>query len=66
VFFSLQNFFSCYEKQQLILETGTAIWWVAEPYLMTLHIGAKGRNAGYSYAEPHYTIRHVCKMSQLS
>jgi hypothetical protein len=32
VFFSLQNFFSCYETQQLILETGTAIWWVTEPH----------------------------------
>ncbi len=32
-FFSLQNFFSCYETQQLILGTGTAIWWVTEPHL---------------------------------
>ncbi len=31
-FFSLQNFFSCYETQQLILGTGTAIWWVTEPH----------------------------------
>ncbi len=30
-FFSLQ-FFSCYETQQLILGTGTAIWWVTEPH----------------------------------
>jgi len=22
----------CYEKQQLILGTGTAIWWVTEPH----------------------------------
>jgi hypothetical protein len=34
VFFSLQNFFSCYETQQLILGTGTAIWWVTEPHLL--------------------------------
>jgi hypothetical protein len=27
-FFSLQKNFSCYETQQLILRTGTAIWWV--------------------------------------
>ncbi len=26
------NFFSCYETQQLILGTGTAIWWVTEPH----------------------------------
>jgi hypothetical protein len=25
--------FSCYETQQLILGTGTAIWWVTEPHL---------------------------------
>jgi len=31
-FFSLQNIFSCYETQQLILGTGTAIWWVTEPH----------------------------------
>jgi hypothetical protein len=31
-FFSLQNFFSCSETQQLILGTGTAIWWVTEPH----------------------------------
>ncbi len=31
-FFSLQNFFSCYETQQLILGTGTAIWCVTEPH----------------------------------
>jgi hypothetical protein len=30
-FFSLQKNFSCYETQQLILGTGTAIWWVTEP-----------------------------------
>jgi hypothetical protein len=28
----LKNFFSCYETQQLILGTGTAIWWVTEPH----------------------------------
>ncbi len=33
MFFSLQKFFSCYETQQLILGTGTAIWWVTEPHL---------------------------------
>ncbi len=27
-FFNLQNIFSCYETQQLILGIGTAIWWV--------------------------------------
>ncbi len=31
-FFSLQTFFTCYETQQLILGTGTAIWWVTEPH----------------------------------
>jgi hypothetical protein len=31
-FFTLQNFFSCNETQQLILGTGTAIWWVTEPH----------------------------------
>jgi hypothetical protein len=31
-FFSLQKKFSCYETQQLILGTGTAIWWVTEPH----------------------------------
>jgi hypothetical protein len=30
----LQKFFSCYETQQLILGTGTAIWWVTEPHLL--------------------------------
>jgi hypothetical protein len=32
VFFSLQKIFTCYETQQLILGTGTAIWWVTEPH----------------------------------
>jgi hypothetical protein len=32
VFFSLQKNFTCYETQQLILGTGTAIWWVTEPH----------------------------------
>ncbi len=31
-FFSLQIFFCYYETQQLILGTGTAIWWVTEPH----------------------------------
>jgi hypothetical protein len=31
-FFALQKNFSCYETQQLILGTGTAIWWVTEPH----------------------------------
>ncbi len=30
--FSLPKKFSCYETQQLILGTGTAIWWVTEPH----------------------------------
>jgi hypothetical protein len=34
VFFSLENFFSCYETQQLLLGTGAAIWWVTEPHLL--------------------------------
>ena len=34
VFFSLQIFFSCYETQQLILGTGTAIRWVTEPHCL--------------------------------
>ncbi len=34
-FFSLLIFFSCYETQQLILGTGTAIWWVTEPHCIT-------------------------------
>ncbi len=32
VFFSLQKKFCCYETQQLILWTGTAIWWMTEPH----------------------------------
>ncbi len=35
-FFSLQNIFSCYETQQLILWTGTAIWWETEPHCVAL------------------------------
>jgi hypothetical protein len=31
-FFSLQKKFSCCETQQLILGTGTAIWWVTGPH----------------------------------
>ena len=31
-FFSLQKKFSCYETQQLILRTGTAIWWLTKPH----------------------------------
>ncbi len=31
-FFSLQIYFSCYEKQQQILGIGTAIWCVTEPH----------------------------------
>jgi hypothetical protein len=30
----LQKIFSCYETQQLILGTGTAIWWVTEPHYL--------------------------------
>jgi hypothetical protein len=37
-FFSLQKKFSCYETQQLILGTGTAIWWVTEPHYVVLCI----------------------------
>ncbi len=37
-FFTLQNFFSCYETQQLILGTGTAIWWVTEPHCLNTKI----------------------------
>jgi hypothetical protein len=33
-FFSLQKNFSCYKTQQLILETGIAIWWLTEPHSM--------------------------------
>ncbi len=33
-FYSLQKKFSCYETLQLILGTGTAIWWVTEPHLV--------------------------------
>ncbi len=33
-----ENFFSCYETQQLILGTGTAIWWVTEPHWFILQI----------------------------
>jgi hypothetical protein len=36
-FFSLQKNFSCYETQQLILGTGTAIWWVTEPHCQRRH-----------------------------
>ncbi len=32
VFFSLQKNFNCYETQQLLLGTGSAIWWVTEPH----------------------------------
>ncbi len=32
VFFSLQIFFCYHETQQLILGTGTAIWWLTEPH----------------------------------
>ncbi len=32
VFFSLPKNFICYKTQQLILGTGTAIWWVTEPH----------------------------------
>ncbi len=31
-FFSLHKILSCYETKQLILGTGTAIWWVTEPH----------------------------------
>ncbi len=31
-FFSLQNCFSCFKTQQLILGTGIAIWWLTEPH----------------------------------
>jgi hypothetical protein len=27
-----KKIFSCYETQQLILGTGTAIWWETEPH----------------------------------
>jgi hypothetical protein len=33
---SLCNFFSYYETQQLILGTGTAIWWLTEPHWISL------------------------------
>jgi len=31
---SLQKNFSCYETKQLILLTGTAIWWMTEPHYL--------------------------------
>jgi hypothetical protein len=37
-FFSLQKNFSCFETQQLILGTGTAIWWVTEPHCLNANI----------------------------
>ncbi len=40
---SLCKKISCYEKQQLILGTGTAIWWVTEPHCLNTNI--------YSYLE---------------
>ena len=43
-FFSLQIFFSCYETQQLILGTGTAIWWVTEPHSAVAIIDKKHYN----------------------
>jgi hypothetical protein len=33
--FFLQKNFSCYETHQLILGTGTAIWWLTEPHYDT-------------------------------
>ena len=35
-FLSLQKKFSCFETQQLILGTGTAIWWVTEPHCVLI------------------------------
>jgi hypothetical protein len=35
-FFSLQKKISCHEKQQLILGTGNAIWWVTEPLQLAI------------------------------
>jgi hypothetical protein len=37
------TFFSYYETQQLILGTGTAIWWVTKPHCLNSNI--------YSYLE---------------
>jgi hypothetical protein len=37
-FFSLQNKFSCYKTQQLILGTGIAIWWLTEPHCTGLFL----------------------------
>jgi hypothetical protein len=53
VFFSLQFFFSFYETQQLILRTGTAIWWVTEPHCAECHYD-ECHYADCCYPECHY------------
>ncbi len=50
-FFSLQIFFS-YETLQLILGTGTAIWWVTEPHYNHLYLWTmvKASKTGKSFS----------------
>jgi hypothetical protein len=46
-----KKIFSCYETQQLILGTGTAIWWVTEPHLQSiLEMPSSVSKLGFNWA----------------
>jgi hypothetical protein len=46
-----KNFFSCYETQQLILGTGTAIWWLTEPHCKDIFMQASGQSTSAKIAK---------------
>jgi hypothetical protein len=55
----LQNFISYYETQQLILGTGTAIWWVTEPHCDCIKdIQHTTKALGVFMLMCHYTLSH--------
>ncbi len=49
----MQNFFTCYETQQLILGTGTAIWWVTEPHYLSFLSLSLSLTHTHTHTHPH-------------
>jgi len=57
-FFSLLKKISCYETQQLILGTGTAIWWVTEPHCMNTNIYSYLETSDGQFSNPYLNVVH--------
>jgi hypothetical protein len=62
-FFSLQKFFSFYETQQLILGSGTAIWWVTEPHCIAQ--GGQGKHNHCLIVIIHLVLISVAKIQKI-